>query len=129
MSESSGREVLIVEDDQEVRECVCMVLESSGLLVRGASDAETCLELLRSGVRPGLIVMDLVLPRLHGSELLERLRGRGSRWAQIPVLVLSACWPMDLPIDVPRLPKPFDVDELVSTVSSLLQPEPRHPLL
>jgi CheY-like chemotaxis protein len=81
-------QVLIVDDDQDVRETLGMVLELHGFRPLLASGGQEALDRLAHDPLPSLIVLDLMMPELSGSELLERMR-RDERLARLPVVVLS----------------------------------------
>jgi signal transduction histidine kinase/DNA-binding response OmpR family regulator len=83
-----GRSVLVVDDDRSVRRLVAQTLVSFGLEVREARDGEDALGVLGEE-RPDVIVLDLVMPKLDGFEVLERLQQDDSL-RDIPVLVLTA---------------------------------------
>lgn len=78
--------VLLVDDEPQVRQIVATYLERDGFVVRTAADGEEALRQI--GVaRPDAIVLDLMLPKVGGLELIEYLRGQGD---DVPILVLSA---------------------------------------
>jgi len=67
--------VLIVDDDEMIRSLGAMTLEGQGFAVKTACDGEECLDIfLKESGRIDLIVLDLRLPRLSGSEVLEKIR-------------------------------------------------------
>jgi CheY-like chemotaxis protein len=115
---SSGRHrILLVEDDLGIRQGIadCLVLE--GYEVEAAANGAEALAHLRAGPRPGLIVLDLVMPVMNGAQLLARLR-RDPGLADIPVVLMTAAMPPG-----PRLPpasgylsKPFELSELLALV-------------
>ncbi|MDQ7746678.1 two-component system response regulator KdpE [Hydrogenophaga pseudoflava] len=80
-----GSQILIVEDDAQIRRFVRLTLEAEGHTVH---EAETCQRgLIEAGTRrPDLVVLDLGLPDGDGVELIRELR----QWSAIPVIVLSA---------------------------------------
>lgn len=80
------RPVLVVDDDQDIRETVALVLRAKGFGVELAADGVEALEHLERGGSPSLILLDLRMPRMNGLELLRELRAR--RW-QLPVVVLT----------------------------------------
>src|SRR6266487_913073 len=98
MSRKSGRmeperpsdPVLVIEDNSEVRQALVALLEAEGYHVAEAVDGVSALRLLRAGeVRPCLIVLDLMMPRMSGWDFrMEQSRDR--RFAAIPVVVVSA---------------------------------------
>src|SRR5512132_4356371 len=83
------KRILIVEDDVDVRDALMQVLEFEGYRVTGASNGEEALAALRAGGRPSLILLDLMMPVMNGSQFrAAQLADRAL--AAIPVIVLSA---------------------------------------
>jgi signal transduction histidine kinase len=80
--------VLVVEDDDSVRELLRKVLSSHGHAVETASCGATALQSLARAL-PDVVVLDLMLPHVSGHDVLRRLRSMDGG-AQLPVLVLSA---------------------------------------
>ena len=85
----ANREVLVVEDDTDLRESLSQALRDHGFTVTQAANGQQALDLLNSGVRPGVILLDLMMPILSGWELRDVLRD-DPELAQIPQLVISA---------------------------------------
>ena len=117
------RRVLVVDDDDSVRQLVSLNLELEGFEVATAVDGQDCLDQVPH-VRPDAIVLDVMMPRLDGWETLARLRADPAT-AAVKVLVLSA---RAMEADLRRgdragvdayMTKPFDPDELVATVRRL----------
>ena len=82
--------VLVVDDDPDVREITQLVLENSGYRVLTAHDGTEALEVLRaSPQRPCLILLDLMMPKIDGFGVIERLRAN-SELRNIPIIVISA---------------------------------------
>jgi CheY-like chemotaxis protein len=88
----AARPVLIVEDDAATRELLRRPLEQEGWTVAEAGNGRAALERLEAD-RPGLILLDLMMPELDGFEFVEEVRKRGSLRG-IPVVVVTA---KDLP--------------------------------
>jgi two-component system response regulator MprA len=106
--------VLIVEDDHDIRECMADALEVEGYSVALAANGREALEKLRAGVRPDLILLDLLMPVMSGWEFRhEQLAD--PLLSGIPVVVVSASVPGGLRPDR-HLSKPFGVDELLEVV-------------
>jgi CheY-like chemotaxis protein len=81
--------VLIVEDDDAVVEGTCDLLEAEGYYVVRARDGHDALDQLRRGLRPCVILLDLMMPRMNGWEFRqEQLRDDDLR--DIPVVVITA---------------------------------------
>jgi len=114
--------VLLVEDDAELRRSMERVLRSQGYQVVGAEDAEAALRQARRQ-EFDLLVSDVVMPRMSGLELIERL----ATVQPIPALLVSgnpdhsSLRNRAVPPDVVLLPKPFSVDELTSEVRIALE--------
>ncbi|HSP36194.1 MAG TPA: response regulator transcription factor [Frankiaceae bacterium] len=122
-SAASGRQVLLVEDDPELRSMLARLLAEEGYQVTEASDGQTAMrEALRGTF--SVAVLDRGLPFLDGLELLTRLRRAG--WF-VPVLVLSAYGtPADRVAGLDAgaedyVIKPFDVEELLARLRALLR--------
>lgn len=84
------REVLIVEDDVDIREALAENLRDAGYSVREAENGKEALDYLQSDARdPCLVLLDLMMPVMNGAELLQALH-QGHRLAALPVVVVSA---------------------------------------
>jgi DNA-binding response OmpR family regulator len=82
----NGRSVLIVEDDPSIALGLRMNLEAEGYEVTSAEDGEKALDVVRSDA-PELIILDVMLPKLNGFEVLRTLRQEGHT---MPIIILSA---------------------------------------
>lgn len=80
--------VLVVDDSMLIRHTVCRYLEERGLQVESAVNGLDALEHLAGG-RPDLIITDLQMPKMGGSELISQLKAKPET-ASIPVVVLAA---------------------------------------
>ncbi len=80
--------ILIAEDEPNIVESLTFVLGRDGFEVRAALDGESALEQLRAD-RPDVMILDLMLPRLNGFEVLKQVKSDPSLRA-IPVVVLTA---------------------------------------
>jgi len=83
-------DILLVEDDEDIREVVCDILEQSGYHVQSAGDGAEALDKLRAALdKPRAIFLDLLMPVMDGAAFrAEQLRD--PRLAAIPVVVMSA---------------------------------------
>jgi two-component system chemotaxis response regulator CheY len=114
--------ILLVEDDFDVREALVETLRDRGYLVESASDGEQAIQLLRGGARPGLILLDLMMPRMSGSEF-RMAQLVDPALASLPVVLLSADGRMEekaVALKVQgAIRKPIDLDELFSVIERL----------
>ena len=117
----AGR-VLVVDDDETVRDVVRRYLEHAGYEVTVAGDGETALELIARQT-PDLVVLDLMLPGIDGLEVCRRLRQRHS----VPIVMLTALGEeedrvvgLQLGAD-DYVTKPFSPRELTLRVGSVLR--------
>lgn len=117
--------VLLAEDDPDVGDLVRRVLTAEGYRVELARDGAEALERFEACC-PDLVVLDVMMPRLTGFEVLTRLRELGEAGRTVPVLILSARTSQD---DIVKgfelgvsdyVTKPFMIGELRARVRSLL---------
>jgi DNA-binding response OmpR family regulator len=116
------RRVLIVEDDESLRQIVARHLRSLAYRVDEAASAESAVSALAGGLRPDVVVLDLNLPGDTGWDLL---RGPSLAAAGSPPVIIASATTVS-----PRrlaefgcagyLPKPFPLDTLVATIERLL---------
>lgn len=120
---SPGKRILVIEDDPSILVGLRMNLEAEGYTVQLAEDGEAGLALARRG-EADLIILDLMLPRLNGFELLRQLRAEGVR---VPTIVLSA---RDAELDIVMglefgaedyVRKPFGLAELLARIKAVLR--------
>lgn len=122
MPGASGR-VLVVDDNKVIRQLIRVNLELEGIEVVTAADGAECLEVVHE-VRPDLVTLDVVMPRLDGLRTAGRLRA-DPRTRDIPLAIVSACTQyevesgLDVGVDA-FLAKPFDPQELVRIVRELI---------
>jgi CheY-like chemotaxis protein len=116
--DEGGPLVLIVDDDQDSRDTARMVLEEEGYAVDVAPNGGAALERLRSGPRPTLMLIDLMMPVMDGPTLLLELESSADL-AGIPVVIMTASGPdpRTTGLRYPVLRKPFHLDELVRIVT------------
>lgn len=82
--------ILLVEDDDDIRECVAAILRDDGFEVAEAKHGVRALELLETLPEPPcLVLLDVMMPIMSGPELLSTLEKTG-RLASLPVVVVSA---------------------------------------
>ncbi len=82
--------ILVVEDDEQLRDAVCDVLKSEGYDTSCAGNGEQALQILRSdGARPTLVLLDLMMPIMSGWEVLDAV-ALDPALSAIPFVVMSA---------------------------------------
>jgi len=81
-------DVLIVEDDRFLSPLLKTRFEREHLTVHQAFDGEEALRALEGGMVPGIIILDLIMPRVSGFELLEMI-AKDPKLNQIPIIILS----------------------------------------
>ncbi|HMJ00171.1 MAG TPA: response regulator transcription factor [Gaiellaceae bacterium] len=119
-------QLLVVDDDEDIRALLRLVLERAGYEVDDQADGRAALRAFHKG-NHDLVLLDVTMPDLDGWELLERIRDL----SDVPVLMLTA---RDSESDRVRglrggaddyVTKPFDREELVARVEALLRRAPR----
>ncbi|MGV9272928.1 response regulator [Streptomyces griseosporeus] len=123
MPGASGR-VLVVDDNKVIRQLIRVNLELEGLEVVTAADGAECLDVVHQ-VRPDVVTLDVVMPRLDGLRTAAELRS-DPRTRDLPLAIVSACTPyeLDAGLDVgvdAFLSKPFEPAELVRVVRQLIE--------
>ena len=114
--------ILVVEDDAQIRNFICFTLEAEGYVCVAAATAEEAMRLMAA--EPiDLMLLDLGLPDLDGTEVIRRLR----TWSEMPVIVVSArdqdkekVAVLDLGAD-DYLTKPFSASELLARIRVALR--------
>ncbi|MFF0851270.1 response regulator [Streptomyces sp. NPDC003280] len=123
---ASGR-VLVVDDNKVIRQLIRVNLELEGLEVVTAADGAECLDVVHR-VRPDVVTLDVVMPRLDGLRTAARLRA-DPRTRELPLAIISACTQvevengLDVGVDA-FLAKPFEPAELVRLVKQLIERKP-----
>ncbi|HET7788733.1 MAG TPA: response regulator [Myxococcales bacterium] len=84
-----GLEVLVVEDDRDMRSVVAEALRRAGLVVQEAAHGQQALDLVAQGFHPGLILLDIVMPVMDGFTFLRRKKAIRDL-SDVPVIIVSA---------------------------------------
>ncbi len=120
-----GRSVLIVEDEKEIRDLLALYLRKEGFDLSFASDGESGLAMARSG-KPQLILLDILLPKMDGLEVLREIRS-DREIAGTPVVMLTAKGDetdrivgLELGAD-DYIPKPFSPREVAARVKAIFR--------
>jgi two-component system OmpR family response regulator len=119
---SSKQTILVVDDDAHIREVIRFALEKAGFRVVEAADGHAALERFEEA-SPALLVLDILMPELDGTEVCRRLRAQ----SRVPIVFLSS---MDEEVDRivglelggdDYVTKPFSPRELVARVRAVLR--------
>jgi CheY-like chemotaxis protein len=111
--------ILVVDDDDDVREGIQLALETNGYLVDAAPDGRAALSWLYENPPPLLILLDLMMPVMDGWQVLDALDS-DARFSSIPVVVVTAFRGDRLGKAATRsvLRKPIELDELMRAVAA-----------
>lgn len=115
--------ILIIEDEREIADGICTILENAGYQVGYASDGETGLEEIQSGIYD-LVLLDVMIPKMNGFDVLKNARKNG---ILIPVIMLTALSQTNDKISGldggadDYLTKPFDAGELLARIRARLR--------
>ncbi|AKG53673.1 KdpE [Dehalogenimonas sp. WBC-2] len=116
------KKILIIEDDEAVRHLLERCLKADGWQIDTVANGIEALEKVKT-VEPHLILLDLILPGIHGDEFLKRLR----QWSDVPVIVVSGRAKVDSRISLLQLgaddylAKPFDINELKARIAAVIR--------
>ncbi|MGQ4431619.1 MULTISPECIES: HAMP domain-containing protein [unclassified Streptomyces] len=122
-----GRRVLIVDDDIRNVFALTHVLGRVGMPVLYAENGREGIETLERNPDVELVLMDIMMPEMDGYETIAAIR-RAPRWTGLPIVALTAkAMPGDREKSIARgandyVPKPVDVDQLLTVVCALLDP-------
>jgi|WetSurMetagenome_2_1015567.scaffolds.fasta_scaffold193646_2 DNA-binding NtrC family response regulator len=121
----TGSKIMVVDDEQGIRELLSEVLVDNGFDVTSARDGQESLQFLKNS-KFDLLITDINMPNLNGIELLKRMKTAGRK----EKIVIMTGSPVDRSVvsgDVPQvyfqLIKPFKIKEFLRVVSSALKAE------
>jgi CheY-like chemotaxis protein len=122
MTGRSSPLVLVVEDNEAIRDNVSELLGDEGYRVWAAETADAALRRLEAGGDvPDLVLLDLFMPGMSAAELVARLRRRPD-WARARVVLFTAAGDLHIPRDLrvdALVEKPFDVEHLLGVLRRL----------
>jgi CheY-like chemotaxis protein len=116
--------ILVVEDDQPLREAFELVFRELGYEVTTAANGQQALEHIRHQ-RPSFMFIDLVMPVMSGFRLIEMLQTDASL-ADIPMVAMTAC-SLTAPCGIKVMRKPFATDTAIELVRLHCGDPPRPP--
>ncbi|MFO0552097.1 MAG: response regulator [Polyangiaceae bacterium] len=121
-----AKKILVVDDEADIRRLIRRVLEERGHVVVEADRGRLALQLVKSE-SPDLVVLDAMLPEVHGFDIAKRIRN-SSRYGHIPIVMVSAVYrgwrfaqdaKQSYGVDA-YIEKPFRVQELVDVIEKAL---------
>ncbi|MDP9375285.1 MAG: response regulator [Chloroflexota bacterium] len=114
--------ILIADDEEFIVDLLATLLEDEGYTVLRAYDGEQALAAVQRD-HPQLIITDIMMPRMSGTELAARLRAQedNTPTSSTPIILMSA---VSTAASIPNtiyLPKPFDIDHVLELVKLLIE--------
>lgn len=109
--------ILVVEDDEDVRDTMVHVLQAEGYDAVAAVDGQDALGHLQAGLEPCLILLDLMMPRMSGWQFIEHQDVRASRAPIVVVSAYSTAAEMRSAGVAAYMRKPVDIDALLLLVA------------
>jgi PAS domain S-box-containing protein len=123
-----GQRILVVEDEDGVRDIVCRILKKAGYDVHSSGDPQEALKMCLDGnLHVDALLSDVIMPGMSGTQLAAELRRTRPG---LPVLFMSGYTSgpkpggQELPSDAPLLYKPFQTDQLLQTLDQILRRVP-----
>lgn len=118
--------VLVADDDADIRHSVRLLLEDSGYRVTEVGDGLTALDRIRADPDPMVVVLDLMMPRLNGSGVLDVISADRHLMARLRIVIMTAAQrtqPLFLShqrtaLRIRVIWKPFDLDDMLAAVDA-----------
>ena len=123
-SNSEERHILVADDEAHIGRIIKIKMEQGPFRVTLAFDGQEAVDILEQEERIDLVVLDLMMPRLSGLDVLDRIRA-SERWKAIPCIILTAAGEEDYERDARDsgatdfLTKPFSPKKLYSLIANL----------
>lgn len=114
-----SKTILIADDEEFIVDLLATLLEEEEYRILRAYDGEQALAAIQRE-QPQLIITDIMMPKMSGTELATRLRAQEKDDYHTPIILMSA---VSSPLTIPNtiyLPKPFDIDHVLELVTLLL---------
>lgn len=116
-------DILLIDDEPDLRECISELLEGAGYTVTQADNGKTALELLKAGNKPKVIVLDYMMPVMNGKAFCE-IACKDHDISAIPIILLTAANIPDETIEemhvAKQLEKPIHIDKFLSAVKTYI---------
>jgi DNA-binding response OmpR family regulator len=120
-----SQNILIVDDDPNIRELLEVNLGAAGFTIRNASQGREAMDLMRQRT-PDLVILDIMMPEMDGWEVCKQIRD-DPRLERVKIIMLTAKGSekdklvgMEIFKADEYMTKPFDIDELIKTITTLL---------
>lgn len=109
--------ILVVEDDDGIRESVVDILEGEGFKVIAVKNGREALDTLEQGIKPCWVLLDQFMPKMNGTECLKKIR-ENQNFQDLQITMLSAGANIQKEakqFNVDFVKKPITIDHLIST--------------
>jgi CheY-like chemotaxis protein len=113
--QSPRRKILIVDDDRDIREVLGEILTEEGFSIEAAWNGAEAMKRLQAGLRPSVIILDLMMPVMDGQTFRAELM-RDPELSTIPVIGVTAA--PTFATDFACLRKPLRIDALISCIQT-----------
>lgn len=119
---NGSMKILVIEDDPQINSYICRGLKESGYFTESSFDGKDGLEIIQHDPKVDLVILDLMLPKLSGLDLLTKVREEGH---QVPIIVLSAKKTVDDRVlglqngADDYIVKPFSFSELLARIQAI----------
>jgi DNA-binding response OmpR family regulator len=116
-----AKKIMVVDDDEDIRNTVKLLLEKKGYEVITSINADDCLKKIKNGEKPDLILMDIMMPGTPVKEIIPKLGN--VKIAYLSVVRTSEAEKEDLMKNkniVDFIQKPFDINELLKRIKKLV---------
>lgn len=112
--------ILIIEDDNAIRNAMSSVLELEGYSTGLASNGKQAMDMIKAGHLPDIILLDMMMPIMSGWDFLDFVRAN-SKTSQIPIIVVSAYAESAKSVRPQAVvPKPVRVNSLLETIELIV---------
>lgn len=122
--DNEPRHILVADDEAHIGRIIKIKMEQGPFRVTLAFDGQEAVDILEQEERIDLVVLDLMMPRLSGLDVLDRIRA-SSRWKDVPCIILTAAGQQEYERDAREsgatdfLTKPFSPKRLYSLIAQL----------
>lgn len=114
-------DILLIDDEPDLRDCIADLLQDEGYIVKQSENGKTALEILKSGLKPKIIVLDYMMPIMDGKTFCENA-AKDLDLNGIPIILLTAA---NVPQETAdhmkisaQLEKPIHIDKFLAKVKS-----------